>query len=91
LQLLLAAPQVTLEDMTGAAKAAATAGHAELGHVVLRAVTARDMAAAALLLEEQALAAEVLKQWQAAEANVREQEARWPALQQLMVGVASAH
>jgi ankyrin repeat protein len=90
-QLRLAAPRVTLEDMTGAAKAAATAGHAELAHVVLGAVIARDMAAAAPLLEEQALAAQVLKQWQAAEANVREQEARWPALQQLLVGIAGAH
>jgi hypothetical protein len=90
-QLLLAAPQLTLQATTGAARTAAKAGHAELAKIVLRAVMARDMAAVAELLDEPTLAAEVLRQWQAAEANVREQEARWPALQQLLVGVAGAH
>jgi ankyrin repeat protein len=90
-QLLLTAPQLTMEVMTNAAKAAATAGHAELANVMLRAVMARDIRAAAQLLGEEALAANVLRQLQAAEANVREQEARWPALQQLLIGIAGSH
>lgn len=34
------------------------------------------------------MAAEVLVQWQAAEDAVRQQEARWPALQELMIHIA---
>lgn len=34
------------------------------------------------------MAAEVLVQWQAAEEAVRQQEARWPALQELMIHIA---
>lgn len=37
------------------------------------------------------MAAEALKQWAAAESTAREQEARWPALQQLLIGICATH
>jgi hypothetical protein len=39
----------------------------------------------------QSVAAAVLGLWEAAEAIIREEEARWPALQQLMIGIAETH
>lgn len=79
--------------MTSAGEAAASEGHAELAFEVLKAVMVRDMAAATRLFIEEAdtLGAEVMRQWQAAAATVREHEARWPALQGLLVGIAGAH
>jgi hypothetical protein len=40
---------------------------------------------------DQSVAVEVLRQWQAAEASIREWQARWPALQQLLVGICATH
>jgi hypothetical protein len=78
--------------MAGAARAAAKAGHAELAITVLRALKLRDSsAAAAEVVGSQALAAEVLRQWGAAEDTAREKQARWPALQQLLIGISASH
>jgi hypothetical protein len=78
--------------MVGAARAAADDGHAELAITVLRALKSKDRSAAATeLVGSQALAAEVLRQWGAAEDTAREQEARWPALQQLLIGISASH
>lgn len=97
-QLLLASPQLSVNAMAGAARAAAAAGHVELGVVVLEALMARaqDGAAAAAaaardLTGQQSLADEVLRLWQAAEDRLREQEARRPALQQLLNGICATH
>jgi ankyrin repeat protein len=85
-QLLLAAPQLTSQAMAGAAVAAAAAGHAELAIVVLKALMSRDEpAAAAELAGEQSLAAEVLRLWEAADDTIKQEEARWPDLQQLLM------
>jgi hypothetical protein len=37
------------------------------------------------------MATEVVRQWKAAEDVIRQQEAWWPALQQLLFGVCLAH
>jgi ankyrin repeat protein len=90
-QLLLSAPQLTTEAMAGAARAAAAAGHTELAIMVVKALMSRDSSAAAAELADPPLAAEVLRSWEAAEASVQQQEARWPALQELVIGIAGAH
>jgi hypothetical protein len=43
------------------------------------------------VLADQSVAAAVLGLWETAEATIREEEARWPALQQLMIGIAETH
>jgi hypothetical protein len=92
MQLLLASPQLVTKSMSGAAGTAAEQGHAELAVMVLKALMSRDLGAAAIeLAGQQSLAAEVLRQCQAIEDAVRQQEARWPALQQLLIGIATAH
>jgi hypothetical protein len=50
-----------------------------------------DQSLAAIVLADVSVAAEVLGLWQAAEDTTRELEARWPEVQELMVGVASTH
>jgi ankyrin repeat protein len=89
---LLAAPQLAIVSMLGAAGAAAAAGHTEPAVLVLQALMSRDgLTAAAELAGQQPLAAEVLRQWEAAEGLVRQLEARWPALRQLLIGVLTTH
>jgi hypothetical protein len=90
-QLLLASQQSTPAAMAGAARAAITGGHGELAMVLFNALRSRDKVLAAAELADQSLAIEVLMQLQAAEDSVRELEARWPPLQQLVVGVAITH
>jgi hypothetical protein len=77
--------------MAGAAKAAAAEGHTELAFVVLEALMARDWSTATSVLAHESVAAEVLVRWQAAEATIREEEARWLELQQLLLGIAQTH
>jgi hypothetical protein len=77
-----------------ASRAAANAGHAELAGVVLRALKSRDSSVAArelIGLRDESFAAEVPRQWGAASDTAREQQAWWPALQQLLIGISSAH
>lgn len=66
-------------------------GACELAVVVLQALLVHDKAAAAAVLADQSLAAGVLAHWQAAVSTLREQEARWPALQGLVMGLAATH
>lgn len=88
-RLLLAAPQLTTEAFAGAAAAAAAAGHMELAIMVLEALCARDSpATVAAELQEPALGLGVLGQWEASESAVQEEEARWPAFQEFVIGVA---
>jgi hypothetical protein len=57
---------------------------------VLKVLMLRDSsAAAAQMVGQQSLAAEVLRQWQATDKVARELEGRWPALQQLLIGILS--
>lgn len=92
IQLLLASPQMAPAAMAGAARAAQAAGHAELAIMLFNALRSRDRAlAAAELALCPTLIPEVLMQLQAAEDSVSEHEARWPALQQLVVGMATTH
>jgi hypothetical protein len=80
--------------MAHAAKAAAAAGpaRAELAITVLKALMARDRPAAAALLADQSMAALVLGQWETSEGTVRELlQAQWPAMQQLLIGIAGTH
>lgn len=89
---LLAAPGLATTYTADAAKAAAASGHAELAAVVLKALVSQDMSAAVpAVADEQLFAAGVLRQWQAAEASIRELQARWPALQHLLVGICATH
>jgi hypothetical protein len=44
-----------------------------------------------MVLANKAVGAEVLVRWEAAEAIIREEGARWPELQQLLLGVARTH
>jgi ankyrin repeat protein len=91
-QLLLTAPDLATESIADGLGAAA--GHAELAVTILQALMSRDIPAAAAELAQtgrHSLARNVLSQWQAAEEAEKEQEARWPALQQLLVGIATAH
>jgi ankyrin repeat protein len=91
-QLLLAAPQLTTKALKGAARAAAAAGHAELASMMLKALLSRQKPAAAVaLVRQQSVAAEVLRQWQAAKGRVKELGARLPELQQLLIGILTAH
>jgi hypothetical protein len=90
-QLLLAAPQLATEAVADAAKAAAAAGHADLAVAVLKALKSRDRNAAEAALANQSLAAVMLRQWEADQELLRQQEARWPALQHLLIGVSAAH
>jgi hypothetical protein len=91
-QRLLTAPQLNTEAMASAAREASAAGHAELTIVVLKALISRDRSAAAGALGgQQALAADVLRLWQLSADAVRQQEARWPALQQLLLNIAFSH
>lgn len=87
-QLLLASPNLTTKAIEGAAKVANDSGHADLAIALLRALMSRDKAAAVTELKgQQSLAAEVLKQWQASDDAARGLEARWPALQHLLLGI----
>jgi hypothetical protein len=93
--LLLASPLLAAQGMAGAAEAAAASGHADLAILVLRSLMARNMPAALAALAGQALATEVLGLWQAAEEAaeeaIRESEAKWPAVQELLVSIATTH
>lgn len=91
LHLLLAAPQMAATGMAGAAEAAAAAGHVDVAILVLKALRDCDMPAAAAVVAGQAVAAEVIRQWQAAEDAVTELEGQWPAVQELIVSIATAH
>jgi hypothetical protein len=82
---------LAIEAMVSAAAAAAGAGHAELAWVLFEALMARDLAAATAVLANPSVAEEVFVRWQAAEDIIREEEARWPELQQLLVGIAGVH
>lgn len=74
--LLLTASHVATEDMVDLARVALAAGRARLAAMLLKALMSRDMpAAAALFAGQENLACEALKQWQAAEVTLREQEA----------------
>jgi ankyrin repeat protein len=91
-ELLLTVPELTPGSNQGAARAAAEAGHAQLAVVLLEALMLRgkQTTAAHLLAHwpsRYTLAAGLFRQWWAAEGLVRELEARWPALQQLLVGI----
>lgn len=79
--------------MAHAARAAAAAGpaRAELSITVLKALMARDRPAAAAVLADQSMAALVLGQWETSEGTVRELLAQWPAVQQLLIGIAGTH
>jgi hypothetical protein len=93
-QLLLAAENLAAEVLAGAAQAAAAAGHTELAIVLLKSVVAQDSpapATAAAVLIDQSVASGVLELWEAAESAIREEEARWPELQQLVIGIARTH
>jgi hypothetical protein len=101
-EVLVSAPQLATDVIVGAARAAAAAGRVQSAVAALRGVMTRDMSAAAAELANPSVAAEVLRQWEAAagaareqEARLRdsiaEQEARWPALQQLLVGIATSN
>jgi hypothetical protein len=89
------AAQNTAGVVTGAAQEAAAAGHAELAIQLLKAVVSQiepaPAEAAAAVLANQSVATGVLDLWEAAECTIREEEARWPALQQLVIGIASTH
>lgn len=93
---------MSAEAIARAARAATAAGHNGLAVVLFETLMARDSAAAAaalyadqslaaIVLADVSVAAEVLGLWQAAEDTTRELEARWPEVQELMVGVASTH
>lgn len=92
-QLLLAAPQLASKAMAGAAKAAAARGHTDLAIAIMKVLIARDgpTADATAMLARQPVASKVLRLWQAAEDTVREEEARWSELQQLLLGIAGTH
>jgi hypothetical protein len=91
-QMLLAAPQLATGTLVHALGEAVAWRPVQLAMDLLKALMSRDMdAAAAELARHPSLAGSVLQQWQAAEGAVRQEEARWPALQQRMVGVALAH
>jgi hypothetical protein len=78
-----------------AARFAEGSGHTELAAVVMRDLLSRDGAETAAEkvanLGDPLLVALLMRQWQAAEGRAREAEARWPACQQLLIGVATAH
>lgn len=91
-RLLLAAPQLTTEAFAGAAAAAAAAGHMELAIMVLEALCARDSpATVAAEFQEPALGLGVLGQWEASESAVQEEEARWPAFQEIRDWCCRSH
>jgi hypothetical protein len=94
-QLMLdATPQLSSELIATAARMAGGAGHRQLAMMLFELVMARGvvaMQAAASVLAEPGIAGEVLAHWRAAEERVRELEAREPALQHLLIGVAVAH
>jgi hypothetical protein len=100
---LLLAPLPTVPGPTpesfvlaDAAGAAAATGHAEEAIMLFKALMAQDVQATQRKLNSYqpgglALAAEVLRQWQTAGCTATELEARWPALQQLLVGILATH
>lgn len=91
-QLLLAAPHLKPEVMAGQIRAAVLAGRSDVAIVVLKALVSRDrLSAAAVLASRQSVATAVLRQWRADERVIRKQEAQWPALQQLLIGMCLAH
>lgn len=91
-QLLTSGPQLSAQTLVGTAAAAAAVGHTEVAVVLLRALMVRDREAAAVeVAKSRSLATEVLRLLQEAEDRLKEQEARWPVLQQLLVGAATAH
>jgi hypothetical protein len=88
---MLAVPQLTTEAMVDAAETAASEGHVKLAFLLFEALMARDWTAATEVLAEQSVAEEVFVRWQAAEDIIREEEARWPELQQLLIEIAGTH
>mgnify|MGYP001806847916 CR=1 FL=1 len=93
-QLLAAHASLSIQALANAADAAAAAGHAELAVMLLQTLVAQDgpvPAAAIAVLAKQPVAAVVLGLWEAAEGAIREEEERWPKLQQLMIGIAGTH
>jgi hypothetical protein len=96
LSLLLAAHQLATETMAYAGGVAAANGHADIAAVVVKGLWVRDgYAAAAPCLAQQPVADAVLGQWLAAEDAVKvleqQQEAQWPAQQQVMIQIARMH
>lgn len=82
--------------MAYAGGVAAANGHADIAAVVVKGLWVRDRyAAAAPCLAQQPVADAVLGQWLAAEDAVRvleqQQEAQWPAQQQVMIQIARMH
>jgi ankyrin repeat protein len=93
-QLLLAAPQLATDHMIFAGRDAAAARHAELAIMLVKALNTRDnasAAAAAFTAWPRSLGVDVLRQWQTADEKAKELEGRWPALQQLLMGVLTTH